>query len=437
MEIRFERRASPLVCVGLVILSVVLFAWRVYVQVLQRERRLLAKKRKSTEGPVIETKVQPKKEETPEPIETKTKSQVKSPLDRLDDLVSDDGTEPEDTEPITEPVAAEEPTHQGLHRSSLTHSPGSILHRSASNVETSSADVHNDKPEAEAEPESQNQEVANETPKPQKPEMNDDDSKSLRTDNVNQSEPESKGPGDVKIASSVVEEVGHTSQRNVAEAVESEAPVVEAPETGSEAETSDEEGATVRRSDAEAERLKLLGNEKYSARDFDQALECYSHAIDACPRRSKTLASILFCNMAAVHFSEQRWEECIQCCSDSIELDPNFVKAYIRRYRAHMAFKKYTEAAADLSKALEIEPNLRNSFEGELAAVERLAKEQFEKDKAEMLGKLKDFGNWALGKVGMSLDNFQVIQDPQTGGYNIQYQPPEGPPPPTTDAKSS
>eukprot|EP01056_Protomagalhaensia_sp_Gyna25_P002323 Protomagalhaensia_sp_Gyna_25__2322@NODE_227_length_4270_cov_139_711652_g177_i0_p2_GENE_NODE_227_length_4270_cov_139_711652_g177_i0NODE_227_length_4270_cov_139_711652_g177_i0_p2_ORF_typecomplete_len437_score82_53TPR_11/PF13414_6/0_00029TPR_11/PF13414_6/0_00023TPR_11/PF13414_6/0_086TPR_2/PF07719_17/0_00048TPR_2/PF07719_17/0_00044TPR_2/PF07719_17/0_13TPR_1/PF00515_28/0_012TPR_1/PF00515_28/1_8e05TPR_1/PF00515_28/0_13TPR_9/PF13371_6/2_8TPR_9/PF13371_6/1_7e07TPR_19/PF14559_6/0_00027TPR_19/PF14559_6/1_ len=436
MEIAFERRASPLICIGLVILSVTLFAWRVYVQVLQRERRLLAKNRKPTvkqaqqtaKTSSIETKAKPKKQ-TSQRTEPKTNCpQVKSPLEQLDELVS------EDTEPITEPVPAEEPTHQDLNRSSLTRAPGSILHRSASNCETNPTSVHND---TLPEPEPQSRETSHEVSTPQNTDMSNGASKGPEEASNENPDPTSKGSDSVNSAASpAVEETGDTSHRNVGEAVESEAPIVGAPETDSDKETSDEEGGTVQRSDAEAERLKLLGNEKYSSRDFDEALECYSHAIDACPRRSKTLASILFCNMAAVHFSEGRWEECIQCCSDSIELDPNFVKAYIRRYRANMAFKKYTEAASDLSKALEIEPNLRSTFENELVAIERLAKEQFEKDKAEMLGKLKDFGNWALGKVGMSLDNFNVIQDPQTGSYNIQYQPPEGAPS-KTDAPSS
>lgn len=49
------------------------------------------------------------------------------------------------------------------------------------------------------------------------------------------------------------------------------------------------------------------------------------------------------------------------------------------------------------------------------------AQEQFEKEKAELMDKLKGFGNWALGKVGLSLDNFKLEQNSETGGYNIQF----------------
>jgi len=53
--------------------------------------------------------------------------------------------------------------------------------------------------------------------------------------------------------------------------------------------------------------------------------------------------------------------------------------------------------------------------------VEQKSKELFEKEKDEMVGKLKDFGNFLLGKVGLSLDNFKVDQNPDTGSYNISF----------------
>ena len=54
--------------------------------------------------------------------------------------------------------------------------------------------------------------------------------------------------------------------------------------------------------------------------------------------------------------------------------------------------------------------------------LETTVKERQEKMKAEMLEKLKGFGNSILGKFGMSTDNFKMVQDPKTGGYNISFQ---------------
>lgn len=42
--------------------------------------------------------------------------------------------------------------------------------------------------------------------------------------------------------------------------------------------------------------------------------------------------------------------------------------------------------------------------------------------KDEALGKLKELGNSILGNFGMSLDNFKMTQDPNTGSWNIRYE---------------
>ena len=82
--------------------------------------------------------------------------------------------------------------------------------------------------------------------------------------------------------------------------------------------------------------------------------------------------------------------------------------------------EEYEQALEDAKKIQELEPSYPD-IHRTLRDLERLQKEKFEKMKNEVMGGLKTLGNSILGKFGMSLDNFKMMQNPD-GTYNIQYQ---------------
>jgi hypothetical protein len=70
---------------------------------------------------------------------------------------------------------------------------------------------------------------------------------------------------------------------------------------------------------------------------------------------------------------------------------------------------------------IELEPSDR-AVQRKICEWEPVVKERQEKMKEEMLGKLKELGNSVLGRFGMSLDNFKMEKDPNSGGYSISFQ---------------
>jgi len=168
--------------------------------------------------------------------------------------------------------------------------------------------------------------------------------------------------------------------------------------------------------------LRLEGNEHFKAGKLHDAREAYSEAIYLTPSTQPKEKAILHANRAACLQKLGRWEEVVEDCKAAIDLDSEYLKAYCRRSIAYEELKRYHDAFEDLKKAVELDPSLKAKEHRRLSMLERKSQEQFEKDKEEMIGKLKELGNTVLGKFGMSCDNFKFEQDPNTGGYSVKFQ---------------
>lgn len=130
--------------------------------------------------------------------------------------------------------------------------------------------------------------------------------------------------------------------------------------------------------------------------------------------------AIYHANRAACSLHLNRSEDCVEDCTIAIMLNPKYVKAYLRRASAHEAMEQTEDALKDAKVALEIDP--RNAAaRRDAARLQKLEDERLEKLKEETMGKLKDIGNSILGNFGLSLDNFNAVQDPSTGSYSINF----------------
>jgi hypothetical protein len=160
---------------------------------------------------------------------------------------------------------------------------------------------------------------------------------------------------------------------------------------------------------------------------------------------------------------QKNWDAAVLDCTTSLSKTPNYVKALMRRAQALEAADTAAQQALDPadkfntekysttkledavkgtypSRTLLLSPSrtlcgfsdlnevlkIDSSHQPAAAMQHRLASEVQRRQtqmKDEMMGKLKDFGNMFLNKFGMSTNDFQMQQDPNSGSYNMSYQP--------------
>ncbi|XP_033119641.1 mitochondrial import receptor subunit TOM70-like [Anneissia japonica] len=84
-----------------------------------------------------------------------------------------------------------------------------------------------------------------------------------------------------------------------------------------------------------AQASKNRGNKYFKAAHYDQAIRCYSEAIEICPADKKQDLATFYQNRAAAHEQQGKYAEVIADCSKAIELNPTYTKAMFRRAKAH------------------------------------------------------------------------------------------------------
>jgi len=187
---------------------------------------------------------------------------------------------------------------------------------------------------------------------------------------------------------------------------------------------------------------KKKGNNFFRERNYHEAIVIYSRGLDIRTEKEeeeasqngpiekqeeqepsaediaiKLMRAQLFSNRAACFLSLKDWHMAIKDSTEALKHEPNYVKALTRRGTAHEALDKYEEALKDFKRVMELDP--RNfAVLKKIPGLEKKRKEEFEKQKEEMITKLKGMGNWVLNKFGMSVDDFEAKQGPD-GSWSV------------------
>nr|XP_020446519.1 tetratricopeptide repeat protein 1 [Monopterus albus] len=166
--------------------------------------------------------------------------------------------------------------------------------------------------------------------------------------------------------------------------------------------------------------LKEKGNCQFKSGDWVEAERSYTEALGLCPVCFSRERAVLFSNRAAAKLHLDLKDQAIADCTRAIELNPDYVRALLRRAELYEQTEKLDEALEDYKKVLDQDPNQTVARQACMRLPQQI-QERNEKLKEEMISKLKDLGNMILRPFGLSTNNFQVNQDQDTGSYSINF----------------
>ena len=103
------------------------------------------------------------------------------------------------------------------------------------------------------------------------------------------------------------------------------------------------------------EEEKLEGNKAFAEGKYEDAISWYDKALE------KKKLPVYYANRALVYLKMGKMEEVEKDCTEALELDSKYVKAYLRRAKARMILGSFLEAAMDYEEALRFEPTNREA----------------------------------------------------------------------------
>ncbi|CAI2173431.1 5006_t:CDS:2 [Funneliformis geosporum] len=181
-----------------------------------------------------------------------------------------------------------------------------------------------------------------------------------------------------------------------------------------------------------AEQHKSNGNNLFNEQKYEEAIELYEKALETCPIEKTKERAVYLGNIGACQVKMNKQKEAVEACTKALEEDPTYTKVLFRRAQANekiathsstsSALEDYEKLSTDpIHKSEKIVLDNRNLISNAIKRLPPKIKELQKKEYDEMMGKLKGFGNTLLGKIGLSVDNFQTVKDEKTGSYNIQF----------------
>lgn len=117
--------------------------------------------------------------------------------------------------------------------------------------------------------------------------------------------------------------------------------------------------------------LKEQGNCLFSARKYDDAINCYTKAIIKNPGNAT-----YFTNRALCHLKLKRWDLSCQDCRRALDIDANLLKAHFFLGQCLMEMELYDEAIKHLQRAFDLSKEQKQNFGDDITSQLRLARKK-------------------------------------------------------------
>uniref|UniRef100_K3X375 Uncharacterized protein n=1 Tax=Globisporangium ultimum (strain ATCC 200006 / CBS 805.95 / DAOM BR144) TaxID=431595 RepID=K3X375_GLOUD len=101
-----------------------------------------------------------------------------------------------------------------------------------------------------------------------------------------------------------------------------------------------------------ADKLKQQGNQLYKRKQYASALQQYMKALEKCPFNVAVLTNIAQCYLRL-----EEYDDSVEFSSRALFVDPDHIKALSRRAAVWHIQKKWHEAAQDMEKAIQLDPD--------------------------------------------------------------------------------
>lgn len=103
---------------------------------------------------------------------------------------------------------------------------------------------------------------------------------------------------------------------------------------------------------------KEEGNTAFKASKLEEAYNLYSEALEIDPFNKSTNAKLYF-NRATVAAKQKKTEQSIADCTKALDLDPDYIKALLRRAKSYMETEQYEEAVRDYEAVFKLDKTNR------------------------------------------------------------------------------